>query len=447
MQVMEKPVPSEKGEALSADRNGAAQASAVPSPQPPIAFWEWNLETNRVFFSFGYRRQLGAAEPELTNGLSEWENLLHAEDRERVTKGLLNHLANSGSWPCYEAEYRLRHNGTYRWMLLRAEVVCDPAGRPCRILGYQLDITEQKRTEAETRQANERLQEQAALLELAPVLVRDMENRIVLWTRGAERLYGFPKAEALGRVSHELFQTEFAEGMAYLDEMLRRVGQWEGELVHRRRNGEQLVVASRQIIYRDPAGRPIRILEVNTDITERKCAEQGLRESQAQLRALATRLQQAREEEAIRIARELHDQLGRCLTAMKMDIEGIKHGLAGDLAEGSLRGLVEKAERMNQTLDETVYTVRRISGELRPGVLDDLGLAAAIEWQARDFQGRSGVSCVLRLPEEELILSRDQATALFRVFQESLTNVARHARATKVWVNLSEEEGRVVLAG
>jgi len=132
---------------------------------------------------------------------------------------------------------------------------------------------------------------------------------------------------------------------------------------------------------------------------------------------------------------------------MKMDIEGIKHGLAGDLAEGSLRGLVEKVERMNQTLDETVYTVRRISGELRPGVLDDLGLAAAIEWQARDFQGRSGVSCVLRLPEEELILSRDQATALFRVFQESLTNVARHARATKVWVNLSEEEGRVVLAG
>ena len=101
---------------------------------------------------------------------------------------------------------------------------------------------------------------------------------------------------------------------------------------------------------------------------------------------------------------------------------------------------------MSQTLDETVHTVGRISAELRPGVLDDLGLAAAIEWQARDFQGRSGVSCVLRLPEEELILSRDQATALFRVFQESLTNVARHARATKVWVNLSEEEGRVVLA-
>jgi PAS domain S-box-containing protein len=103
----------------------------------------------------------------------------------------------------------------------------------------------------------------------------------VLWTRGAERLYGFSKAEALGRVSHELFQTEFAEGRAHVDERLRSVGQWEGELVHRKRDGERLVVASRQIVYCDSTGRPVRILEVNADITERKRAEQGLRESQA----------------------------------------------------------------------------------------------------------------------------------------------------------------------
>jgi len=210
---MEKPVPSEKGEALSANRNGAAQASAVPSPRLPAGFWEWDLEANQVYFSFGYRRQLGAAEPELTNGLSEWENRLDAEDRERVTKGLLNHSANSGPWPCYEAEYRQRHNGTYRWMQLRAEVVCDPAGRPCRILGHQLDITEQKRAEAEARQVNERLQEQAALLELAPVLVRDMENRIVLWTRGAEQLYSRGLGPSFARaVSDRVYTREGVRG-------------------------------------------------------------------------------------------------------------------------------------------------------------------------------------------------------------------------------------------
>jgi signal transduction histidine kinase len=106
---------------------------------------------------------------------------------------------------------------------------------------------------------------------------------------------------------------------------------------------------------------------------------------------------------------------------------------------------MEKVERANRTLNETVDTVRRISTELRPAALDDLGLAAAIEWQVRDFQTRSGVNCMLRLPEEDLLLSRDQATALFRVLQESLTNVARHAQATKVWVSLSEEEGVVML--
>src|SRR6516162_9318264 len=130
---------------------------------------------------------------------------------------------------------------------------------------------------------------------------------------------------------------------------------------------------------------------------------------------------------------------------MKMDIDGIERGLTGGVVEESFRALIERAKRMNQTLDETVHTVRRISAELRPGVLDDLGLAAAIELQARDFEARSSVSCVIRVLEEDLRLSRDQSTALFRIFQESLTNVARHAQATKVWVNLSEKEDAVVL--
>ena len=113
------------------------------------------------------------------------------------------------------------------------------------------------------------------------MLVRDLESRIVLWTRGAEQLYGYSKAEALGRVSNELFRTEFEKGKAYEDEMLSRLGQWEGELVHRKRDGERLVVASHQIFYRDSSGRPVRILEVNADITERKRVEQSLHESQA----------------------------------------------------------------------------------------------------------------------------------------------------------------------
>ena len=139
--VMEETVPGEEDEAVLAGRNRAAQVPDVPSV---LALWEWDLTTNQVYFSPEYRRQLGAGEGELTNGLSEWETRLHPEDRERVTQGLRSYLANPG--PCYEAAYRLRYKDTaYRWMLMRAEVVRDSQNRPCRMLGYQLDISEQRK--------------------------------------------------------------------------------------------------------------------------------------------------------------------------------------------------------------------------------------------------------------------------------------------------------------
>jgi signal transduction histidine kinase len=163
------------------------------------------------------------------------------------------------------------------------------------------------------------------------------------------------------------------------------------------------------------------------------------------LHAFAAGLQQAREEEATRIARELHDQLGRCLTAIKMDVDGIQRELSRNgVLERSAQPLLARAERTSQTVSEMVHTVHRISTELRPAILDDLGLTAAIEWQAKDFEARTGVACVVRLPEKDPLLSREQATALFRIFLESLTNVARHARATKVWVYLGEEDSTVV---
>jgi PAS domain S-box-containing protein len=307
------------------------------------------------------------------------------------------------------------------------------------------DVGGRKRAQAAVEQANQRLREQAMVLELAPVLVRDMDNHIVLWTRGAEELYGFSKEEALGRISHELFQTEFPESLHNLDEILRRTGRWEGSLVHRKRDGERLVVASQQIIDHDLAGQPMRILEANVDITERQRAQAELSQSQEQLRALADRLIRAREEEATRIARELHDQFGRYLTTIKMDLRSIERVLAGEITSEVGQVLREKARSIGQTVDETVQTVRAIATQLRPGLLDDLGLAAAIEWQAEDFQKRSGIFCSLTLTGQDLSVGRDQATALFRIFQEILTNVARHAQAGKIWVHLEEDHETIVL--
>jgi PAS domain S-box-containing protein len=277
----------------------------------------------------------------------------------------------------------------------------------------------------------------------------DETQQVVLFNSAAERMFGCAAAEALGkpldrfiparlRAAHRAHVKAFGATGA----TSRTMGKLK-DLTALRADGQELPIEA-SISQIEVGGAKLFTVIVR-DISERKAAEKALSQSEEQLRAFAARLQQAREEEALRIARELHDQLGRCLTAIKMDLTGIERGFAGGAAEESFQALSERTRRMGQTLDETVHTVRRISAELLPAVLDDLGLAAAIEWQARDFQARSGVSCVIRVLEEDLRLSRDQSTALFRIFQESLTNVARHAQATKIWVNLSEKEDAVVL--
>ncbi|MBV8899856.1 MAG: PAS domain S-box protein [Verrucomicrobia bacterium] len=279
----------------------------------------------------------------------------------------------------------------------------------------------------------------------------DESQRVVLFNAAAERVFGCPAAEALGRPLDRFIPARYrtahrghVRAFARTGVTSRTMGKL-GELSGLRADGREFPIEAS--ISQTEVGGAKLFTVILRDITQRKAAEAELNRSQEELRALAARLQQAREDEALRIARELHDQLGRCLTTLKLDVGSIERGLRAGLADESGRaGLLEAAQRMGQALDETVQTVRRISAELRPGVLDDLGLSAAIEWQAKEFQKRSGVACVARLPEEDPPLSREQATALFRIFQESLTNVARHAQASTVWVHLAEEAGgRVTL--
>lgn len=157
-----------------------------------------------------------------------------------------------------------------------------------------------------------------------------------------------------------------------------------------------------------------------------------LKESSKQLQALAANLELAREEERTQIARELHDQLGQALTAMKFDLAWLADRLKVKDAT-----LAKKAKTITSQMNTMIKTVRRIATELRPGMLDDLGLAASIEWQARDFEKRTGLICKVNVSAEDLPLARTQSVALFRIFQESLTNVARHANAQHIEVELT----------
>lgn len=177
------------------------------------------------------------------------------------------------------------------------------------------------------------------------------------------------------------------------------------------------------------------------EIRERTAAEAHLKASEESLRALASHLQSVREEESTRIARELHDQLGQELTALKMDANWIAGRLPADA-----RPLRERVQAMSNLIETTMESVRQIVSRLRTDMVDQLGLSAAIGWQADEFQRRSGIRCHVSLPKEAVPLDRARCTALFRICQELLTNVARHANATRVKVTMRPEGGGVVLA-
>jgi len=176
------------------------------------------------------------------------------------------------------------------------------------------------------------------------------------------------------------------------------------------------------------------------DISKRKKAEEKLKISGQRLRDLSAYLQSSREQERTSIAREVHDDLGQALTALKMDLFWLEKRLSKDQ-----KPLIEKAKLMEKLLDMAIESIERIITALRPGILDDLGLAEAIEWQAGDFQSRTRVKCRVNLDLSDTVFEKEHSTAIFRIVQEALTNVARHANATMVSINLKEKAGELML--
>jgi signal transduction histidine kinase len=203
----------------------------------------------------------------------------------------------------------------------------------------------------------------------------------------------------------------------------KRVRDFEAKI--RLKNGEErMLLLSVEKIELD--GQSC-LLHVANDVTQRNRAEEALR-------ALSAKLRSAREEEGTRIAREIHDELGGALTGLKWDLERINTVLN---AATNFADVHTRIDSMTSTIEATINTVRRIASELRPGVLDDLGLVAAIEWQVEQFQARTGLKCHWTNKANEVELDREKATAVFRIFQEILTNVLRHAQATNLYVKLS----------
>jgi len=266
------------------------------------------------------------------------------------------------------------------------------------------------------------------------ILVLDTQNRVLDMNPAAERLLGCGISEAFGLPIATIWPDGAPLAMSFKN-MVE-----SGEVLLVGRDGTRRAYHSSPSVIEDPGGRTMGHVVLLTDITEHQNMERALRESAERIREYAAHLVTAREEERTGIARELHDQLGQALTAVKMDLAALHDGLGRGIAPE--RGKIAAVIRL---VDATTDDVRRISSELRPGILDDLGLVAAMEWNLQQFEERTGIRCALTAGDAPE-LGRDRRTALYRIFQELLTNVARHAAARTVHVAFGRDESRYLLA-
>ena len=276
------------------------------------------------------------------------------------------------------------------------------------------------------------------------IITVDENQRIVLFNAAAEKVFGYPRSAVIAQALEMLMpgrlrdkHREHIKRFAATGVTSRRMGD-QTVLVGSRAGGEEFPIEA-SISQHDEGGRRFFTV-ILRDVTERVRAEAELRRSRDELRKLAAAATSVREQEKSRVARELHDELAQALTALKMDLNWVKERLPATQPP-----LISKLEAMQDMLDTTVKATRRIASDLRPLMLDDLGLIPAAEWLVNNFMQRTGIQCAFSVDPPELALQDPHATAIFRILQESLANVARHAHASRVDVTLDGSDGELTL--
>ena len=280
------------------------------------------------------------------------------------------------------------------------------------------------------------------MIPYASIIVNEA-GRIVAVNSLAEKLFGYTGDEFLGRPIDTLLPERFRllhaqHRTGFVANPEIRPMETRPDLIALHRDGHEIPVeiALSPLSLEDE----LRILAVVRDISRQVEEEDELRRSQEQMRTLSDRLLTLREEERAHISRSIHDDIGQLLSGLKMDLAWLKRRLNPEQEP-----LLDKTEAMSRLIDAAVGAVRQISTELRPGILDDLGLEAAVEWQLQEFQRRTDISCTFRSDIEEDALDVERTTTAFRILQEALTNVVRHAQARRVEVVLTGNANKVTM--
>lgn len=411
-----------------------------------------------TFVNESYCRFFGKSPRELHG--RKWSQVALADDVPGI-EAQLREL--SPAHPSVVIENRVRAaSGQVHWLQFVNRGLFDPEGRLQEIQAVGRDITDLKKTEESLRQSQSEL---TAIYENAPTMmcVLNADRQVLYVNRAFAEFVGRPAEElkmdrACGVIG---CQRSFDDprgcghgpACASCNVRLAMV-----DALATGRNHSGIEYRTTALCHGEPrdsvflaavapiqmSGEPTLLLCLE-DITDRKRSEDELRASRAQLRALASRLQAVREEDRIHVAREIHDVMAQELTRLKMVLTWLKGRLTRCDKAPATEEMVARVSEATGITDTVISSVQRIATALRPAVLDSMGLCAAVEWQARDFQEYAGIPCHADVPEGEWPMDRDVATAAFRILQESLTNVQRHAGATRVDVRLRYKKGQLNL--
>lgn len=307
-----------------------------------------------------------------------------------------------------------------------------------RFQGIIRDITLRKKAEEEIRMSEHKYRLLFNQNPMPMSMISLPQRNFIDVNDAAIEFYGYSKQEFLGMNIKDLRPEEEVINLSDISTYkagINNTGIWK----HRKKDGTIVKV---NIITHDiiNEGKHAKLVLAN-DVTEKILAEEKLKKSHEDLRQLATHLQDIREDERTRIAREIHDELGQQLTGLKMDMSWLSKKLVNNSAEVN-----QKMTEALQLIDETVRAVRRIATQLRPSILDDLGLISAMEWQSEEFEKRFKIKTSFESDRAIVPVESEIATGLFRIFQESLTNVLRHSKATEVNATLNTVDGVLILS-
>ena len=409
----------------------------------PLAVIEWDRNLVITRWSAQAENIFGWKEAEALgkNIYDPGFHLIYEEDQPRV-EDITGELAQG----LVNRNFSLNRNYTKDKKVIYCEwynsVLRDEHGNVMTMLSLTHDVTERKRAEEKLRQSENLLAEAEHVAHVGSWSL-DLSSKTVTWSDELYRIFGIDHTEFDNSLKTVIGLVHPADRNFITHIVEEAISTHKPNDFHFRiigPAGEERILHVRSAVMTDEQGNATRIYGAVQDVTERKKAEESLNESYEEIRSLSEHLRTVREEERKYIAREIHDELGQYLTVLKMDVGSINKKI--HTTDEAVR---RKLDGLTDMIDKIVHSVRRIASELRPSLLDDLGLAAAIGWHLEEFEKQSGMKTEFLETKEELDLPEPIKTHLFRILQESLTNIARHSQATEVKVDFARNNRELVL--